>query len=139
MRIAFGRRVVAAALSTEPVEDQMVAENRDSGLAFEGGEIPGLDQARHRYKPAASRAVQVVVMRAAQFEPGAPVVEQQSADDAGGGQLFSGAEHRRKIAWMAALDESRMQFFKGPGMAVAVAHQAGHRRGNAGSARHAEL
>ena len=128
-----------AALSAEPVEDQMMVENRNSGFTLEGGEIPGLDQTRHRHELATSHAVQMVMMRAAQFEPGASVVEQQPADDAAGCQFFGGAEHRRKIGRMAALDHGSMQLFESPGMPFAAAHQADHCSGDAGFARHAEL
>jgi hypothetical protein len=111
-----------AAISAEPVEDQMMVENRNSGLTLEGGEIPGLDQTRHRHELATSHAVQMVMMRAAQFEPGASVVEQQPADDAASCQFFGGAEHRRKIGWMTMLDHSSVQLFKSPGMPFAATH-----------------
>ena len=136
---AGGRRFGRAAVRAQPVQDQVVVENRDPGLALERGKIAGPDQARHRHELAAIRAVQMVVVRAAQFEPGASVIEQQLANDAAGGQLLGGSEYRGEIARMTALDESRMQLVERPGMPFAAGHQADHRGGDSGFAGHAEL
>src|SRR5438270_13143256 len=101
----------------------MVVEDRGAGRPFERGETLALDEARDWHQFVAARAVEMIVMRPDQLEAGAPIFKRNFPDEAVGGELLGGAEYRREIGRLAAPAECGVQFFEGPGVMLAIAHQ----------------
>jgi hypothetical protein len=116
----------------------MMAENSNTGFALEHSELIGPDRARHRNQLTASRAVKVVMMGIDQFEPGAPIVEDQLANDVPTGKLLGGAKDRGKIRRNMSLGESAVEIFKRPRVVIAPAHNVEDRKGDDGFARHTQ-
>src|SRR5262249_59445514 len=96
-----------------------------------------LDEARDRHELMAARAVEVIVMRADQLEPRAPVIERDLARVAVRREFFGGAEDRGEIRRMALPPERGMQLLQRPGVPLALRHEDDHRCRDAGFAGHA--